>query len=186
MPPVWRIMVCVLFQVQGSERDADADAGSGAGAQSYEMVALTEANDVGENGEEKKNQKDLTWVEDVSRGCLRGRTAVVTGASRGIGLAVAHTLASVAGAHTILACRNMTACKLTAQGMQSRSPGAAVECLPLNLESLSSVEDFAAQLSPRTGGPRPVHVLVHNAGALPASCFGPLAMSVCSSSHSAL
>ena len=46
--------------------------------------------------------------------------------------------------------------------------------------------DFAAQLSPRTGGPRPVHVLVHNAGALPASCFGPLAMSVCSSSHSAL
>jgi NADPH:quinone reductase-like Zn-dependent oxidoreductase len=129
---------------------------------------------------------DLTWVEDVSRGCLRGRTAVVTGASRGIGLAVAHTLASVAGAHTILACRNMTACKLAAQGIQSRSPGASVECLPLNLESLSSVEDFAAQLSPRTGGPRPVHVLVHNAGALPASCFGPLAMSVCSSSHSAL
>jgi hypothetical protein len=62
------IAVCVLFQVQGSESDTDADVGSGAGAQSYEMVALTEANDAEENGEEKNNQKDLTWVEDGQNG----------------------------------------------------------------------------------------------------------------------
>ena len=30
---------------------------------------------------------DLTWVEDAARGSLLGRTAIVTGATRGIGLA---------------------------------------------------------------------------------------------------
>lgn len=76
-------------------------------------------------------------------------------------------LASVAGAHTILACRNMTACKLAAQGILRHHPGASVECLPLDLESLCSVRDFAAHLSSSQGVPRPVHVLVHNAGAQP-------------------
>lgn len=58
---------------------------------------------------------DLKWVEDAARGCLRGTTVIVTGATRGIGREVAHKLASVAGAHTILACRNVTACQNTAQ-----------------------------------------------------------------------
>ena len=80
---------------------------------------------------------------------------------------MAQTLASVAGAHTVLACRNMTACKLAADGIQRQHPGASVECLPLDLESLVSVRDFAAHLSPSNGVPRPVHVLVHNAGAQP-------------------
>ena len=69
------IAVCVLFQVQGSENAAHT--GAGAGAQSYEMVALTEDDDAGEDGEEEKDQKDLTWVEDGQKGNRRaGEVAV--------------------------------------------------------------------------------------------------------------
>jgi NAD(P)-dependent dehydrogenase (short-subunit alcohol dehydrogenase family) len=111
----------------------------------------------------------LEWVEAAARDCLRGRTAIVTGATRGIGREVAQMLASVSGAHTILACRDMAACHRTVQEMRKSSPGVSVECAELDLARLESVEAFAAQL---TGGSkkgataRPVDLLVHNAGVM--------------------
>jgi len=92
-----------------------------------------------------------------------GRTAIVTGASRGIGREVALKLASVAGAHTVLACRNLTACNSAAQHIRQLSPGASVECSELDLGSLASVETFA-----RSFQKRDVHLLVHNAGVMAA------------------
>jgi NAD(P)-dependent dehydrogenase (short-subunit alcohol dehydrogenase family) len=83
---------------------------------------------------------------------LSGRTAVVTGASSGIGVETARGLAA-AGAHVVLAVRD------TAKGerVAARIAG-ATEVRPLDLADLASVHAFAAGWS---GG---LDLLVNNAG----------------------
>ena len=123
---------------------------------------------VGHVGLPPASGSDLHWVDAAARDCLLGRTAIVTGATRGIGREVAHMLAGVAGAQTILACRDVSACQRTAREIQQRSPGASVECAELDLARLTSVEAFAAHFAPRHKGaaPRPVDLIVHNAGVM--------------------
>ena len=94
---------------------------------------------------------------------LTGRTAIVTGASRGIGLAIAQQLAA-AGANVVLTARKQEAADAAAAQVGDRALGvgahavdedAARACVDLTLE--------------RFGG---VHILVNNAGTNPAQ--GPL------------
>ncbi|MCL1870336.1 MAG: oxidoreductase [Promicromonosporaceae bacterium] len=85
---------------------------------------------------------------------LSGRTAVVTGGSRGIGRAVAAVLAE-RGAHVVLAVRDQEQGRAAALAM----PG-DVEVRPLDLGSLASVRAFA------DGLPGPVDLLVNNAGTM--------------------
>jgi NAD(P)-dependent dehydrogenase (short-subunit alcohol dehydrogenase family) len=112
-------------------------------------------------------REELAWVKEAAGGSLRGRNALVTGASRGIGREVAHLLARVAGAHTILACRDISACQRTAQEIRQLAPAASVECAELDLARLSSVERFAeAFAGGSASSARPLHLLVHNAGVM--------------------
>ena len=79
-----------------------------------------------------------------------GRTAVVTGANSGLGLATARALAA-AGAHVVLAVRDV------AKGEAADVPG-DVEVRRLDLADLESVRAFAAEWTGR------LDVLVNNAG----------------------
>ena len=87
---------------------------------------------------------------------LEGRTAVVTGAARGIGQAIAAELAG-AGAHVVIADISgaaQAAAKLAADGLDVSS------CV-LDVTSESSTRALAAEVAERRGG---IDILVNNAG----------------------
>lgn len=90
---------------------------------------------------------------------LTGRVAVVTGGNSGIGLEAARAFAA-AGAHTVLACRNLTKAKAAAAEL----PGSA-EALELDLAALASVHAFATTVAARFDR---VDLLVNNAGIMAA------------------
>jgi NAD(P)-dependent dehydrogenase (short-subunit alcohol dehydrogenase family) len=99
------------------------------------------------------------WTRD-DIGNLADRTAVVTGASGGIGLETARWMAAN-GAHIVLACRDydrggQAARQVTGAGGR---PGATVEVL--DLADLASVRRFADRVIQRHGW---IDILVNNAG----------------------
>ena len=91
---------------------------------------------------------------------LAGRTAVVTGASSGIGYQIARQLAAH-GAHVILASRDADRAAQAARAITAESPAASTEARLLDLGSLESVRRFAAGLSDRHSE---LDMLVNNAG----------------------
>lgn len=91
---------------------------------------------------------------------LAGRIALVTGASRGIGRALAIGLAG-AGAHVIAAAR-------TVGGLEElddviKSAGGTATLVPIDLKDLDAVERFAPAIEQRWGK---LDILVGNAGVL--------------------
>jgi len=102
-------------------------------------------------------------TDDVLAGIdLRGRVAVVTGASTGIGKETARALAS-AGAAVTLAGRNPTALAAAADEVRAAAPGAVVETGDLDLTSLASVRAFASAYLAQHDR---LHLLVNNAGVM--------------------
>ncbi len=87
---------------------------------------------------------------------LAGRTAVVTGASRGIGAAAAHALAA-AGARVALAARSGSAIEALA-----RSLGDAHLAVATDLATPTGVNALVAAVTPWAGGAP--DILVNNAG----------------------
>jgi NAD(P)-dependent dehydrogenase (short-subunit alcohol dehydrogenase family) len=101
-----------------------------------------------------------TTAEEALRGRdLRGQTAVVTGATTGIGVETARVLAT-AGARVVMAVRNVSAGEAVAARLRVGSAG-ALEVEALDLADLRSVRAFIDRY--RSSG-RPLHLLVNNAG----------------------
>jgi NAD(P)-dependent dehydrogenase (short-subunit alcohol dehydrogenase family) len=93
----------------------------------------------------------------------RGRTAVVTGANSGLGLATARELAR-AGASVTLACRSTDRGATAAREIEAAVPGgAAVEVAALDLGSLASVQAFAERFLAAHEG---LDLLINNAGVM--------------------
>lgn len=104
-----------------------------------------------------------TTAEQALQGqSLRGKTAIVTGASSGIGTETARVLA-MAGANVVLAVRNPSSGEAVAATIRSALPTSAgtVEVQTLDLGDLDSVRTFARAW--RDSG-RQLHLLVNNAG----------------------
>jgi NAD(P)-dependent dehydrogenase (short-subunit alcohol dehydrogenase family) len=93
---------------------------------------------------------------------LSGRTVLVTGASSGLGLAVARQFAA-SGARTLLACRDPARARAALAAIRQAQPAARVECVRVDLASLESVEEAAAEIADRAGE---LDVLVNNAGVM--------------------
>jgi NAD(P)-dependent dehydrogenase (short-subunit alcohol dehydrogenase family) len=85
---------------------------------------------------------------------LTGRTAVITGANSGLGLATAEALAR-AGAHVVFAVRD-----LARGGAAAAKVSGSTEVRRLDLADLDSVREFA------DGWDRPLDLLINNAGVM--------------------
>jgi NAD(P)-dependent dehydrogenase (short-subunit alcohol dehydrogenase family) len=89
---------------------------------------------------------------------LTGKTAIVTGASSGTGIATARSLAS-AGAEVTMAVRNVAAGEQVAEAIARERGVPKPRVEHIDLLSLRSVADFA-----KRWGDRPVNMLINNAG----------------------
>jgi NAD(P)-dependent dehydrogenase (short-subunit alcohol dehydrogenase family) len=94
----------------------------------------------------------------MSERILDGRVAVITGASRGIGKAIAMALGA-AGARLALAGRDLDQLNQTAAA--ARDSGAEAEAFRVDVTSERQVLDLENAVSKRFGG---AHILVNNAG----------------------
>jgi len=85
---------------------------------------------------------------------LQGKTALINGASRGIGLAIANAMAD-AGAEVILASRSLPQLEKNAEAL--RAKGLRARALSLDMADTASIEEAAASAGP-------VDILVNVAG----------------------
>lgn len=91
-----------------------------------------------------------------------GRTIVISGANTGVGFETGKIFAA-RGATVVLACRDPARAKQAAERITADAPAARLDVVTLDLASLESVRDAAAELRGRH--PR-VDVLVNNAGVM--------------------
>jgi len=97
---------------------------------------------------------------------LSGKTALVSGASRGIGAAIAHVLAAH-GAHVICTSRKVEACEAVAG--EIRGNGGSAEARALHVGDPAAIETLFNALEAEGKAP---DILVNNAAANP--YFGPM------------
>ncbi len=100
-------------------------------------------------------------------GRLAGKVALVTGASRGIGAAVALRFAEE-GAHVVLAARTVGGLEELDDAI--RAAGGSATLVPLDLREFAKIDELAAALAQRYGR---LDILVGNAGEL--GMFTPVA-----------
>jgi len=93
---------------------------------------------------------------------LRGRRALVTGASRGIGAAIARRLAAQ-GADVVLAARSADAIEILAKELAET--GVRALAIPADLTDRAALQALTDRVGEEFGG---LEILVNNAGVLPA------------------
>lgn len=93
---------------------------------------------------------------------LTGRTAVVTGGSGGLGLETARALAAH-GARVVIAARDPQKLDAAVSTLAERVPAARVDVAHLDLSSLESVRDAAADVAGRFPS---IDLLIDNAGVM--------------------
>jgi len=89
-----------------------------------------------------------------------GKTIVITGANSGLGLRSAEALAAK-GARVMMACRNAAKAAPALVAVKAKATGPAPEVVALDLASLASVRECAAQLAEELDH---LDVLMNNAG----------------------
>lgn len=94
-------------------------------------------------------------MSDIS---LKGKTALITGASQGIGASIAKTYAK-AGAHVILVARNQK--NLEAIDDEIKELGGEATLLPLDLQDFGSISKIGPSIAQKLGK---LDILVGNAG----------------------
>lgn len=92
---------------------------------------------------------------------LSGKIAMVSGASRGIGAAIAHLLAQ-AGAHVIISSRKLSACNTVVQ--EILSAGNSAEALECHIGNIEHIEHTFAAIAEKHGR---LDIMVNNAAANP-------------------
>ncbi len=100
---------------------------------------------------------------------LSGRNAIVTGASKGIGKAIAYTLGAQ-GAQVVISSRNQESLDQVAQEFREDN----IACLPIAAK-VGQSEDMQNLVQKAREAFGPIHILVNNAAANPS--FGPLTSS---------
>lgn len=103
-----------------------------------------------------------TWPDDPAPGSLAGRTAAVTGATSGLGLATAEGLARL-GARVLLVVRDVPKGERVLADLRADVPDVDGRVLRCDVGDLDDVRRFVGELEEDR-----IDVLVHNAGALPA------------------
>ncbi|KAL5727352.1 NADP-retinol dehydrogenase [Ranunculus cassubicifolius] len=104
-------------------------------------------------------------AEEVTEGIDgTGLTAIVTGASSGIGAETARVL-SLRGVHVVMAVRNLVAGTNVKDAIIKENPTAKVDVMELDLSSTASVKKFTSEFN--TNG-LPLNILINNAGVAPA------------------
>jgi NAD(P)-dependent dehydrogenase (short-subunit alcohol dehydrogenase family) len=106
----------------------------------------------------RKGERNLRTKPRNTRGSLRGKVALITGASRGIGLAVAQALAAE-GCHLVLTARNLKALERVARDLSRKG----IEVLPLGCDVKSSA-DVQGLISAVKAKFRRLDILINNAG----------------------
>lgn len=99
---------------------------------------------------------------DIAAAALRGKTAIVTGATSGIGRETARALARL-GANVILSGRREALGLQAVSEIAGESPDVTASFEPLDLADLSNVADFAGRIVAQHPT---VDILVNNAGLL--------------------
>ncbi|QEX21841.1 short-chain dehydrogenase [Hypericibacter adhaerens] len=99
---------------------------------------------------------------------LTGKTAIVTGSSRGIGLAIATRLAE-AGARVVISSRKAPACEAAAAGINARYGAGRAIAVPANISSKDNLKALVEQTLGQLGR---LDILVCNAASNP--YFGPM------------
>ncbi len=103
-----------------------------------------------------------TQAGEVVKGVdLRGKTAIVTGGSSGIGVETARALAS-AGARVILPVRSRDAGEAAAVDIRATTGNPAIEVADMDLGDWNSVRGFSDAFVAARG--EPLHILINNAG----------------------
>jgi 3-oxoacyl-[acyl-carrier protein] reductase len=98
---------------------------------------------------------------------LQGKTALVCGASKGIGFACAEAL-SAEGARVVICARDAGSLREAAARVEART-GNPVAAVPADVTSAASVETLFGEIERAFGT---LHVLVNNAGGPPPAGFG--------------
>ena len=99
----------------------------------------------------------------VPTASFKGKTAIVTGASSGLGLEACHWMVKLGASQIILACRNVEKAKAAAKDIQATTlcPSESLQVWHLDLSSYASVQAFSDRVKAEL--PR-VDVLIANAG----------------------
>ena len=93
---------------------------------------------------------------------LHGKTAVITGASAGLGIETVKTLAG-AGARVVMVARDLTRLETAIDAIRRQQPDAELESRQMDLADLASVRAAAENLRQQFPA---IHLLINNAGVM--------------------